>query len=301
MKNSILKELNTVRDFIRFAVSQFNKEELYFGHGTDNAWDEAVYLVLHTLHLPQELDHSMMDAALTTNEKQEVINILYQRAKKRIPAAYLTKEAYFAGLSFYIDDRALIPRSPVAELIQKRFEPWIDSEKVLRILDIGTGSGCIAIACAYAFPDAKIDAVDISKDALKVAKINCEKHNVSNRVRLLHSDLFSALAGETYDVIISNPPYVSKTDMKLLPKEYLYEPNKALLAGKEGDEIVEKILHQTPDHLAKDGILIVEVGNSQPVVLQRYPHLPFTWLDFEQGDAEVFLLNAEQLAEHKNR
>lgn len=299
MKNSILKELNTIRDFIRFAISQFTKEKLYFGHGTDNAWDEAVYLVLHTLHLPQELDYSMMDAALTTNEKHEVIKILYARAKKRIPAAYLTKEAYFAGLSFYIDNRALIPRSPVAELIQKRFEPWIDSEKVTRILDIGTGSGCIAIACAYAFPNAKIDAVDISKDALKVAKINCEKHNVSDRIKLLHSDLFSALKDKTYDVIISNPPYVSKTDMKLLPKEYLYEPNKALLAGTEGDEIVEKILCQAPDYLDKDGILIVEVGNSQPVVLQRYPHLPFTWLDFEQGLSEVFLLNAEQLAEHR--
>ena len=243
----------------------------------------------------------MLSAALTNQEKQELIAILDRRITKRIPAAYLTKEAYFAGLSFYVDERVLIPRSPVAELIQKRFAPWLDADKVVRILDIGTGSGCIAIACAYAFENAKIDAVDISPDALAVAKINCDKHNMTDRVRLVPSDLFSALQGETYDVIISNPPYVSSADMQLLPQEYLHEPNGALLAGNEGDEIVEKILHQAPEHLTKDGILIVEVGNSQPVVLQRYPHLPFTWLDFEQGEAEVFLLNAEQLLEHKNR
>lgn len=295
IKKNILKELNTIRDFIRFTVSQFGRAQIYFGHGTDNAWDEAVYLILHTLYLPQDIDHSMLDGALTTNEKQDVLKIITKRIKDRIPASYLTQESLFAGLSFYVDKRVLIPRSPMAELIQKRFSPWIEPEKVKRILDIGTGSGCIAISCAYAFPNAIIDAIDISSDALKVAKINCTKHNLTKRVRLLQSDLFNALKNETYDIIISNPPYVGRKEMKLLPAEYLHEPSCALLAGKNGDEIVEKILQEVPKYLSPDGILIVEVGNSEPVVLQKYPHLPFTWLEFENGEAEVFLLTADQL------
>ncbi|EKE01529.1 MAG: hypothetical protein ACD_21C00107G0007 [uncultured bacterium] len=289
------KELNTPCDFIRFAVSQFGKAKIYFGHGTDNAWDEAIYLILHALHLPQNIDPSMLDAQLTSGEKQAVIKIINRRIKEHIPAAYLTQEAGFAGLSFYVDERVLIPRSPMGELIQNRFAPWIDPKKVKRILDIGTGSGCIAISCAYAFPNAKVDAIDVSADALKVAAINCAKHSVKKRVRLLKSDLFSALKKETYDIIVSNPPYVGRAEMQTLPKEYLHEPGRALLAGKNGDEIVEKILQESPKHLSKHGILVVEVGNSEPVVLQKYPHLPFTWLEFEQGEGEVFLLTAEQL------
>ncbi|MEI8055511.1 MAG: 50S ribosomal protein L3 N(5)-glutamine methyltransferase [bacterium] len=292
-----MSELNTIRDFVRLAVSQFGRAQIYFGHGTDNAWDEAVYLVLHTLYLPQNIDQAMLmlDAKLTTGEKQAVLKIISRRIKERIPAAYLTQEAWFAGLSFYVDERVLIPRSPMAELIQKQFTPWIDPEKVKRILDIGTGSGCIAISCAYAFPNATIDAVDISKAALKVAAINCEKHNCAKQVRLLQSDLFGALRNTTYDIIISNPPYVSREEMQLLPQEYRHEPKGALLAGKNGDEIVEVILKEAPKHLSPDGILVVEVGNSEPVVLQKYPHLPFTWLEFEKGEAEVFLLTADQL------
>jgi len=292
---NILNELNTIRDFIRLAVSQFIQAQIYFGHGTDNAWDEAVYLVLHTLHLPQNIDQAMLDAKLTTSEKQAVLKIIGRRIKERVPAAYLTQEAWFAGLSFYVDERVLIPRSPMAELIQKQFAPWIDPEKVKRILDIGTGSGCIAISCAYAFPNATIDAVDISKAALKVAAINCAKHNRTKQIRLLQSDLFGALKNTTYDIIISNPPYVSRAEMQLLPQEYRHEPSGALLAGKNGDEIVEVILKEAPKHLSPDGILVVEVGNSEPVVLQKYPHLPFTWLEFEKGEAEVFLLTADQL------
>lgn len=294
-KTNTFKELDTIRDFIRFALSQFGQAQIYFGHGTDNAWDEAVYLILHTLHLPQNIDHSMLDAKLTTSEKQAVLKIIKQRIEEHIPAAYLTQEAWFAGLSFYVDERVLIPRSPMAELIQKRFAPWIKPEKVKRILDVGTGSGCIAISCAYAFPNAKIDAVDVSVGALKVATINCEKHNVTKKVRLLKSDLFGALKNRTYDIIISNPPYVGKAEMQLLPKEYHHEPSCALLAGKDGDEIVAAILKEAPKHLTPRGILVVEVGNSEPVVLQKYPHLPFTWLEFEQGEGEVFLLTADQL------
>ncbi|CAL7962930.1 50S ribosomal subunit protein L3 N(5)-glutamine methyltransferase [Gammaproteobacteria bacterium] len=292
---NILKELNTIRDFIRLAVSRFGQAQIYFGHGSDNAWDEAVYLVLHTLHLPQNIDQAMLDAKLTIGEKQTVLKVISRRIKERVPAAYLTQEAWFAGLSFYVDERVLIPRSPMAELIQKQFTPWIDPKKVKRILDIGTGSGCIAIGCAYAFPNATIDAVDISKAALKVAAINCAKHNRTKQVRLLQSDLFGALENTTYDIIISNPPYVSRAEMQLLPQEYRHEPSGALLAGKNGDEIVEVILKEAPKHLSPNGILVVEVGNSEPVVLQKYPHLPFTWLEFEKGEAEVFLLTASQL------
>lgn len=291
----ILRELSTIRDFIRLAVSQFVQAQIYFGHGTDNAWDEAVYLILHTLHLPQNIDQTMLDAKLITSEKQAVLKIINRRIKERIPVAYLTREAWFAGLSFYVDERVLIPRSPMAELIQKQFAPWVNVEKVKRILDIGTGSGCIAIACACAFPNATIDAIDISKAALKVAAINCAKHGCTKQVRLLQSDLFSTLKNTTYDIIISNPPYVSRAEMRVLPKEYLYEPGSALLAGKNGDEVVEKILKEAPKHLSPDGVLVVEVGNSEPVVLQKYPHLPFTWLEFEKGEAEVFLLTADQL------
>ncbi len=292
------KQLNTIRDFIRFAVSQFGQAQIYFGHGTDNAWDEAVYLILHTLHLPQNIDASVLDAVLMTSEKQAILKIINRRVKERIPAAYLTQEAWFAGLSFYVDERVLIPRSPMAELIQKRFTPWVDPKKVKRILDIGTGSGCIAISCAYAFPNATIDAVDISPRALKVAAINCAKHNCTKQVRLLQSDLFSALKNATYDIIISNPPYVGKAEMQLLPKEYRHEPSGALLAGKNGDEVIEVILKAAPKHLSSAGILVVEVGNSETVVLQKYSHLPFTWLEFEEGEAEVFLLTADQFPGH---
>lgn len=301
IKKTVPKELNTLRDFIRFAVSKFNHAKIYFGHGTDNAWDEAVYLILHVLHLPQNVDSTMLDAKLTNSEKKAVLKIIDQRIKKRIPAAYLTHEAWFAGLPFYVDERVLIPRSPMAELIKKCFAPWIEYKNVKRILDIGTGSGCIAIACAYAFPDAKIDAIDISKDALKVAAINCAKHNVKKRVQLLKSDLFSALKNNIYDIIISNPPYVGQKEMRSLPKEYYHEPTSALHAGKTGDEVIERILKDAPKYLSPHGILVVEVGNTEPVVLQKYPHLPFTWLEFEEGEGEVFLLTADQLQSNRHK
>ena len=294
MKNNA-KKINTINDFIHFAANQFKQNKIYFGHGTDNAWDEAVYLVLSALHLQFDIDQSALKKKLTSYEKKAVLKIINSRIKKRIPAAYLTAEAWFAGLPFYVDKRALIPRSPLAELIEARFIPWINPKKVRRILDIGTGSGCIAIAAAYAFPHAKIDAIDVSSKALKVAAINCVRHKVTKRVRLLKSDLFAKLKGQTYDIIISNPPYVGKSEMSSLPKEYYHEPKQALFAGIGGDEIVNRIIKSAAKYLSPKGILVVEVGNSAPLIIKKYPHLPFVWLEFEHGEGEVFLLIKEQL------
>ena len=288
-------DLNTVHDFILFAVTKFDNKQAYFGHGTDNPWDEAVYLVLHTLGLALDSNQVVLSKKLTSGGKQKLLKIINNRVKERIPAAYLTQESWFAGLPFYVDERVLIPRSPIAELIEAAFVPWVNPKKVSRILDIGTGSGCIAIACAYAFPKAKIDAIDVSQDALKVAAINCAKHKVTKRIRLLKSNLFEKLEGKTYDLIISNPPYVGNAEMKTLPKEYCHEPKMALLAGKDGDEIVVRIIESAAKYLSPRGVLIVEVGNSAPMILRKYPRLPFIWLEFERGEGEVFLITREQL------
>ena len=283
------RTLITVRDCINFAEGQF--KTVYFGHGTDNARDEACYLVLSILRLPCDVD---LDTELTAAAQQVVIRAIQRRIQERIPTAYLTQEAWFAGMPFYVDKRVIIPRSPLAELIQNSFAPWIKPEQVKRILDIGTGSGCIAISCAYAFPHAHIDAVDNSEVALEVARINCAKHDVQQRVRLLKSDLFSAVQGETYDIVVSNPPYVSCAEMQTLPQEYLHEPQCALLAGEQGNEIITRIIATAAKHLTAHGILVVEVGNSS-VVLQKHPTLPFIWLDFTAGEGEVFLLLAQHL------
>lgn len=290
----VIKQI-TVADAIHLAVKRFQQSKIYFGHGTDNAWDEAVYLILHILGLSINTDRSVLKRKLTAAEKTAILKAIDVRTKKRLPAAYLTKEAWFLGLPFYVDKRTLIPRSPIAELIERCFVPWVNPKKVLRILDIGTGSGCIAIAAAYAFPKAKIDAVDISSQALKVAAINCARHNVTKRVHLLKSDLFAKLKGQTYDIIISNPPYVGKSEMKRLPKEYYHEPKQALLAGRYGNEIVSRIIKDSGSHLSPKGILVVEVGNSASLIVQKHKHLPFVWLEFERGEAEVFLLTKEQL------
>ena len=292
MSKKITEKLITIRDCINFAEGQFKTVSIYFGHGTDNARDEACYLVLSILCLPCDVD---LDTELTTAEQQIVIRAIQRRIQKRVPTAYLTQEAWFAGMPFYVDERVIIPRSPLAELIQNYFAPWIKPEKVKRILDIGTGSGCIAISCAYAFPQAQVDAVDTSEAALEVARINCVKHDVQHRVRLLKSDLFSTVQDETYDIIISNPPYVSCTEMQTLPQEYLHEPQCALLAGERGDEIIARIIATAAKHLTAQGILVVEVGNSESEVLQKYPTLPFIWLEFTAGEGEVFLLMASDL------
>jgi ribosomal protein L3 glutamine methyltransferase len=236
-----------------------------------------------------------LHAKITHREKAEILELFHKRIAKKIPAAYLINEAWFAGMSFYVDKRVLIPRSSIGELIHKHFAPWIEYDKVKRILDIGTGSGCIAIACARAFPESKVDAVDISATALEVAKQNTIKHHVENRVKLIQSDVFASVANESYDIIVSNPPYVTKAEIKTAPKEYSHEPKLALEGGKDGLDVVVKILKDASNHLSAHGILIVEVGNSEQAVQSRFPKVSFTWLEFEQSEGGVFLLTAQEL------
>lgn len=294
-----LAELRTLRDILRWGFTQFQRAALFYGHGTDNAWDEIIYLALAVLKLGSELNPLWLDAHLTIEERTQLLHTISQRINKRVPTAYLVHESWFAGLPFYVDSRVLIPRSPMAELIEQQFSPWVDPDKVESILDLGTGSACIAIACAYAFPDAKIDAVDYSEEALAVASINVKRHQLSEQVELIQSDAFENLKGRRYDIIISNPPYVDADDFAQLPPEYRHEPAMALAAGSDGLDIVVRLLAQAKQHLQKGGVLIVEVGNSKAALIQRFPHLPFVWLAFERGDAEVFLLTQEQLADDK--
>lgn len=288
-----ITELRTLRDVIRWGASCFNEAGLYFGHGFDNSWDEAVALVLHSLHLSHDLGDKIIDARLTTKERRAIIELFQTRVINRIPVSYLTHEAWFAGLPFYVDPHVLIPRSPIAELIEARFEPWVDPDQVERILDIGTGSGCIAIACAHYFPDVLVDAVDSESSALHVAKRNIEKHHLQDHVHLIESNLFNNV-NEKYDIIVANPPYVDAGDMASLLPEYLHEPRKALAAGESGLDCVHTILTEAHRYLKDEGILIVEVGNSAEALEQKYPQVPFLWLEFERGGEGVFLLTKKQ-------
>ena len=290
-----MNNLTTIRDFLRWAMSRFNEAGLCYGHGTERAWDEAIALILPTLHLPYDIDRSLLDAHLTPAECEQIAKLIQRRISERLPVPYLTHQGWFAGLSFYVDERVLVPRSPIAELIENQFEPWIAADKVHTILDLCTGSGCIAIACAKAFPESTIDASDISADALAVAKINVLRHDVADQVTLHQSDLFANLPQKKYDVIVSNPPYVDAADMATLPAEYLHEPPMALAAGKEGLDITLKILQEAHHYLSPQGILIVEVGNSEYALVEKFPNIPFTWLEFQRGGGGVFLLTAEQV------
>jgi len=294
-----INELVTIRDFLRWAVSRFNEASLFYGHGTDSAWDEAVNLILHTLHLPHSVDPNILDARLIHSEREAIYDIIQRRITHRIPAPYLTKEAWFAGLSFYVDERVLIPRSPFAELIKNDFSPWIEADSIHSILDLCTGSGCIAIACAKQFPDCEVDASDISSDALAVAKINVLRNAVEEQVHLYVSDLFKDLPKEKkYDLILSNPPYVDAKDMALLPQEFLHEPALALASGSDGLNATKMILCNAHHYLNPHGVLIIEVGNSEQAIMEQFPHVPFTWLEFRQGGGGVFMLTAEQLSHY---
>lgn len=291
----LYSQLLTVRDWIRFGASLFNQHKLHFGHGTDNAWDEAVCLVLYALHLPPDTHSHLLDAHLTTEEKKNIAGLFQIRTQERLPAPYITHEAWFCGMKFYVDKGTLIPRSSFGELIEKQLEGWVVQENVHHILDLCTGSGCIAVAAAMAFPEAKIDAIDISEAALKVARKNIADYELDHQIRIIRSDLFSGLSGERYDVILSNPPYVSSKEMALLPEEYRHEPAIGLLAQEEGLEMVVRILQQASHFLKPEGLLIVEVGNSEQALIERFPQIPFTWLTFEKSEGGVFLLTSEQL------
>ena len=295
-----LIEFRHLQDILRWGLTQFNKANLYYGHGTDNAWDEILYLVLSTLKLGSHLNPCFLGASLSLAERRILIENIRQRVEDRIPTAYLVHEANFADLAFYVDARVLIPRSPISELIQRDFSPWIEETKSINtILDIGTGSGCIAIACAYALPEAHIDAVDNSKDALAVAAINVAAHRVQGQVNLIHSDLFQNLKNRIYDIIISNPPYVDAEDFASMPLEYQHEPVAALAAGEDGLDFVIQILKQAKNYLKEKGVLIIEVGNSKKALIKRFPQIPFFWLEFEKGEAEIFLLTQEQLIRYE--
>lgn len=292
----ITTDLCTIRDLIRYAASRFNENQLYFGHGTDNAWDEAVALILHTLHIPHILYNNILDCRLVANEKKVILALIDKRIQDRIPVAYLTHEAWFANLAFYVDERVLIPRSPIAELIQAHFNPWIDPENVFAILDLCTGSGCIAIACAKAFPNAHVVASDISLDALTVARINVLRHHLTDEIHLVESNVFTNIpTTEKFDIIVSNPPYVSNQEMVGLFAEYHHEPKLGLAAGTKGLDIVIEILRNASHYLSDHGILVVEVGNSEIALSEEFPDVPFTWLEFECGGDGVFVLTATEL------
>lgn len=291
-------ELLTIKDYIRWGASRFAEAELSFSHGMASPFDEAAYLVLHTLHLPVDTPDLYFDSRLTASERAAVADIVQQRVETRKPAAYLTNEGWFLGLPFYVDENVLIPRSPIAEYIEKQFAPWIEAHQVGRILDLCTGSGCIGIACAYAFPHAHVDLSDISPWALEVAQINIERHHLSGQVEAVQSDLFDNLQGRKYDIIVSNPPYVDAEEMAALAPEFLHEPAElALASGTDGLEHTRRILRDAAEHLSEDGILVVEVGNSQYALQAAYPDVLFHWLEFERGGEGVFLLTADQVRE----
>jgi ribosomal protein L3 glutamine methyltransferase len=296
MENIIIDELHTLGDFVRWGASQFNKTQLFFGHGTENAIDEAIVLVSHALYLPPEIPDILWHTRLTRSEKEKVLELFNRRIHERIPAAYITHEAWFAEIRFYVDQRVLIPRSPIAELIEQRFEPLVKVNQMRHMLDLCTGSGCIAIASSMlAFPNAIVDAVDVSHDALEVAQANIKHYKREQRVHAQHSDLFSALAGKQYDLIVCNPPYVDAQELQAMPAEYHHEPKIGLEAGTDGLFFVKQILREAAQYLTRDGVLIVEVGVSQTRLIEKYPNMPFFWIDFERGGTGVFLLTAEQL------
>jgi ribosomal protein L3 glutamine methyltransferase len=289
-------ELLTVRDWLRFAVSAFAENKLSFGHGSASAYDEAAYLVLHTLHLPLDTLEPFLDSRLTGDEKKALNELFKLRVEKKIPAAYLTHEAWLGELRFYVDERVIVPRSFIAELLHEQLFPWVEApENVLNVLDMCTGSGCLAILAAHVFPNAAVDAVDLSADALAVAERNIADYQLQARVQRIESNLFAKLGDKKYDIIISNPPYVDAESVAALPAEYLHEPKLALGSGKDGLDATREIIKHAAAHLNPGGILVVEIGHNRDVLEAAYPELSFNWLTVAAGDEFVFLLNREDL------
>jgi len=296
LKQEAIDELMTIKDMLRWTTTQFNNAGLCYGHGCDNALDDAMALIMATFNLSLFGNEQLMQARLTKRERVLLVDLIEMRIDKRIPVAYLTNTAWFAELEFYVDERTMIPRSPFAELINKHFEPWLITSPG-RILDLCTGCACIAIALAYAFPNAWVDAVDICDDALGVAEINIQRHCVDQQVIPIQSDLFSSIKNEKYDLIVSNPPYVDEEDMLNLPDEFKHEPNLGLASGSDGLELVRKMLAQSADMLNEGGLLFVEVGNSQVHLQDAYPKIAFKWIEFVSGGHGVFMLTKDQLDE----
>ncbi|MDO4429892.1 MAG: 50S ribosomal protein L3 N(5)-glutamine methyltransferase [Lonepinella koalarum] len=296
---SIEQDLHSIKDYLRWAYSEFNGADIFFGQGLDNAWDEAILLVLSSLNLPLDVPTELYSSRLTFAEKQQIIRLVIQRIEQRIPVAYLVNTSWFCGLPFYVDERVLIPRSPIGELIQNGFADVIKTEPK-RILDLCTGSGCIAIACADRFPQTEVDAVDLSLEALEVAEINIERHQLSHRVIPIQSDLFNTLPQDKYDLIVTNPPYVDQEDIEDMPAEFHHEPMMALAAGIDGLGLVRRILAQSADFLTEHGLLICEVGNSMVHLIEQYPQVPFKWIEFKQGGDGVFALTKGELMQWRH-
>lgn len=291
------RELSTVRDWIRFCVSCFRGCDVHLGHGTSDPFAEASALVMQTLNLEWSADEEILSARVLPSERAAIAETLRRRVNDRTPLAYLLNLSYFCGLPFYVDERVLVPRSPIAELIDDQFLPWVQNPQ--RILDLCTGSGCIAIACAKAFPEALVDGTDISLDALSVASVNVEHHELQDRVGLIESDLFAKLPGQRYDLIVCNPPYVDAEDMADLPTEFLREPELGLASGPDGLDFTRRLLAEAADHLSDDGVLVVEVGNSEWALRQEFPDVDFAWVEFERGGHGVFVLTAAQCRQYQ--
>ncbi|MCD0502603.1 50S ribosomal protein L3 N(5)-glutamine methyltransferase [Bordetella petrii] len=297
MPSSSRSELSTLRDLIRYGVSRLREAGVALGHGSDNAWDETVYLVLHALHLPLDTLDPFLDARVLPDERERVLDLIDRRATERLPAAYLTQEAWLCGHRFYVDPRVIVPRSPIAELLEQSLSPWVEPESVQAALDMCTGSGCLAILTALAFPDAQVDAVDVSSEALQVARRNVADYGLQDRLALHQSDLFDQLPAREYDVVVCNPPYVNSASMAALPDEYRHEPGLALAGGADGMDLVRRILAAAPRYLSAQGVLILEIGHERAHFEAAFPHLHPVWLDTEAASDQILLLTREQLAQ----
>jgi ribosomal protein L3 glutamine methyltransferase len=296
MYQSARQELLTLRDLIRYGVSRLNAAEVALGHGSDNAWDEAVYLVLHALHLPLDTLEPFLDARVLTEERSRVLDLIDRRVTERVPAAYLTNEAWLRGHRFYVDKRVIVPRSPIAELLDEGLSPWVqDAQAVDNVLDMCTGSGCLAILSAMAFPYAHVDAVDVSSDALEVARRNVDDYGLADRLELHQSNLFDSLPERQYDVIVCNPPYVNSGSMDVLPQEYRHEPHLALAGGTDGMDLVRRILEAAPRFMSADGVLVLEIGHERDFFEAAFPELSPVWLDTAEASDQLLLLTREQL------